>query len=171
MKKLFCGIAACILATSASFSQANTYVGLSIGKTDINSPIADDGNSIAITGGHKLNKNFAIEASYMRLGEWKDNIAPVWTLKLSGFNFAAVGIIPINDEVDIFGKFGMFMWEATLDEAGTGEIASNDGTDNSIGFGVSINLSNQSSLVLEYQEFDIDGDDISNVSIGARVNF
>ncbi len=171
MKKLFCGIAACILATSASYSQANSYIGLSLGETDINSPIAEDGNSIAITGGHKFNKNFAMEVSYINLGKWKDNIAPIWTLELDGFNFSAVGIFPVNDTIDIFGKFGIFKWEVTLDEAGTGEIASDDGTDTSIGFGAAVNLSNQSSIVLEYQEFDLEDDDVSNISIGFRANF
>ncbi len=171
MKKLSCGIAACILATSASFSQANSYVGLSFGETDLDTPIVEDGNSIAFTAGHKLNKNFAIEASYINLGEWQDNIPPIWTIKLSGFNFSAVGIIPINEKIDIFGKFGLFMWEITLEEKGFGEIASNDGTDTSIGFGAAANLSDQFSVVFEYQKFDLDGDDISNMAIAARLNF
>jgi len=63
------------------------------------------------------------------------------------------------------------MWDATLDEAGYGEIGSDDGTDISLGLGALVNLTDQFDVVFEYQRFDLDGGDVSNLSLGARFNF
>lgn len=160
-----------LLAFSIGANAEGGYIGLSVGQTDVDISGFDDGTSIALVGGYRVNSNFAIEASYIDLGESEDDIAPVWTLEADGFNFSAVGIIPVNEQVEIFGKIGMFMWDVTLDEAGTGEIASDDGTDISFGVGGSVKLAEQFSLVLEFQRFDIDGDDVDNISLGGRINF
>ena len=168
--KSFKYIAAFILVTSASFSHAGGYIGASLGQTDIDVPGFDDSTSIAISGGYKINNNFAVEGSYINLGESEDNIAPVWTAETTGINLSAVGIIPVNNKIDIFGKAGMFMWDFSVDQAGAGEIYSDDGTDLSLGFGASIKMTNQFGLVFEYQTFDVDDEDFSNISFGARLN-
>ena len=156
---------------SAVANAGGGYVGLSAGQTNVDLSGFDDGDSIAIIGGFKINQNFAVEASYVDLGESKDNVAPVWTIEADGFNFAAVGLIPINDKIDIFGKVGVFIWDVTLNESGYGEIASDDGTDLSYGIGATANFTDQFSLVLEYQKFDLGDDDVTNISLGARFNF
>lgn len=164
-------IASSILLLSATANAEGGYIGLSVGKSDVDLYGFDDGSSMAITGGYKINPNFAVEASYVDLGDSSDNIAPVWTLEASGLNFAAVGILPINQKVDLFGKVGLFMWDASLNEAGTGEIASDDGTDLSFGFGLTGKLTEQFGLTFEYQQFELDDVDVSNISFGARLNF
>lgn len=164
-------LASSIVLLSATASAEGGYLGLSVGQTDVDLSGFDDGDSIAISGGYKFNKNFAIEAAYVDLGESEDDIDPVWTLEADGFNFSAVGIIPVNEKIDIFGKVGIFMWDVSLDEAGYGELASDDGTDLSFGIGASANLTEQFGLVFEYQRFDLDDDDVTNISIGARFNF
>lgn len=156
---------------SAAASAQGGYVGLSVGQTDVDLTGFDDGRSLAIVAGFKINENFAMEGSFVDLGEAEDDIPPVWTLAADGINLAAVGIIPVNETVDIFGKLGVFMWDLTLDQAGAGEIGSNDGTDLSFGFGIAANLTKQFGLVFEYQNFELDSQDVTNMSIGARINF
>ncbi len=164
-------LAASMLAVSTTLSHAGGYIGASVGQTNIDFDGFDDGTSMAIVGGYKINKNFAVEGSYINLGDFEYDIPPVLTLEADGFNFAAVGIIPVNEKVNVFAKAGMFMWDVTLEAAGNGEIGSNDGTDFSFGFGASVNLTDQFGLVLEYQKFDLDDQDVSNISFGARLNF
>lgn len=171
MKRLSFSITACALATSISISHAGGYVGASLGKTDVDIPGFDDANSIAFTGGYKVNRNFAIEASYLDLGESEDDITPVWTIEVDGINLSAVGIMPVNEQIDIFAKVGMYMWNISVSEAGFGEFYSEDGTDLSFGFGASVNVTPQFGLVFEYQKFEVDDEDISNISLGARLNF
>jgi len=162
-----------ILALPAAAS-AGGYIGLSVGQSSIDSSDFSDfdkDTSFSITGGYKFNQYFAMEASYIKLGDFEDGIAPVWTIEVDGINFAAVGIIPVNERFDIFGKVGVFVWEANLKEAGFGKLSSEDGSDISIGLGASANLTDQFDLIVEYQKFDLDGDKISNISIGGRYNF
>jgi len=171
MKVLSCSIVSCVFVASASISHAGGYVGASIGKADIDIPGFDAGSSISISGGYKLNKNFALEASYLDLGESEDNIAPVWIVEIDGINLSAIGILPANGAIDLFAKVGMYMWDVSVSEAGFGEFYSKDGADLSLGFGASMNLTEQFGLVFEYQKFDVDDEDVSNISLGARFNF
>ena len=164
-------IASSLLVLSTSVVAEGGYIGLSAGQTDIDEDGFDKGTSVAITGGYKFNENFAIEGSYIDLGDSEDNDAPVWTIEADGFNFSAVGIIPVSETIDIFGKVGIFMWDVTAYEDGYGEIGSADGTDLSFGFGAAANFTDQFSLEFEYQKFDLDDDDASNISLGARFSF
>ncbi len=169
LKKLLLVSSLVVISTAAS--AAGGYVGLSVGQTDPDRDGFDDGTSVAITGGFKVNDNFAVEASYIDLGDSSDDIDPIWTIEADGINFSAVGIIPINESVDLFAKAGLFMWDATIEEAGYGEFATDDGTDISLGFGAAANLAKNFGLVFEYQMFELDEDDASNISLGARFIF
>ncbi len=195
MKKLCCIIAACALTISASISHAGVYasggvysrggvyadgyagdysrgyIGASIGLSDIDVRGFDEGSSVSISGGLRINRNFALEVSYIDLGELDDNFIPVWTVGVDGINFAAVVIFPASQQVDIFAKLGMYKWDFSLSEEGAGEIYSETGTDLSLGFGAAINIAPQFAVVFEYQQFDVDDEDLSNISLGIRVNF
>ncbi len=73
--------------------------------------------------------------------------------------------------MELFAKAGIFMWDMSVKEAGYGKFYSEDGNDLSYGIGAAFNLTKQFGLVLEYQRFEIDDEDLSNISIGARFNF
>jgi len=171
-------IASSILLLSATVNAEGGYLGLSAGKTDMDLKDFDDGGSFAATLGYKVNKNFAVEASYIDLGESEndeDYLLHDLTVDGHGFNLSLVGILPIHEKIDIFAKVGAFMWDISLNEAGTGELVTENSTDLSLGLGISANLTDQCSVVFEYQEFQIEDEvfdgDISNISIGARFNF
>ena len=176
MKNIFLRpLALATLITASSLAASEGYLGLSVGQTDYdlkNAYSFDHGDSFAISGGYRFNENFALELSYIDLGDGKDNVDPVWTVEVDGFNLAAVGIIPISKQFELFAKVGMFKWDGKVDEKGTGKIADGDGTELSYGAGLAYNLSSQFSIVLEYQVFDFDdGDDADNISAGVRYNF
>lgn len=164
-------IAAFALSSFASLSVAGGYVGASVGQTDVKMSGFDNGTSIALSGGYKFHENFAVEASYINLGDTDDNIAPTWTLEADGFNFSAVGILPVVENVDAFAKVGAFMWDVALDESGYGQRDKDSGTDLSYGLGASITITEQFSAVIEYQGFNVYDENFSNISLGARFNF
>ena len=163
-------IASSILLSSAAFAEGG-YIGVSVGQTDLDVSGFDDGDSLAFAAGYRINENFALEASYLDLGDSEDDIDPVWTVESDGFNFAVVGIIPVGEMVEIFGKAGVLMWDLSVSEAGYGEFYSEDGNDISLGFGATVNFTKQFAMVFEYQSFEIDDEDVSNISLGARLNF
>ncbi len=155
-------------ATAQSGEIGSFYAGASIGLTDVDVSGFDKGRSIALVGGYRMLENLALEASYIDLGEADDG---PWTIEADGFNFAAVGILPINDQFEVFGKLGLFAWDASVHYSGYGQVESDDGIDLSIGFGATLELTPEFSLVAEYQHFELDSDDVSNISVGARYNF
>lgn len=164
-------VASSIILLSTAAQAEGGYLGLSAGQTDVDISGFDTGTSFSVTGGFKVNSNFSLEASYIDFGESSDSIAPVWTLKSDAINLSAVGLVPITQSVDIFAKMGLLMWNASIDQAGTGEIASDDGQDISLGLGISANLAEHFSIIFEYQKFELDDVDLSNISLGGRYNF
>lgn len=167
-------IAAAILGMCASLSHAEVYIGAAVGMGMVDTDISDfdDSTTFSVSGGYRFNENFALELGYVDLGDAEDDVDPVWTLEADGFTAAAVVIVPVTSGLEIFGKLGAFMWDATLSEAGFGEFANDDGTDVTIGVGVSYQVMQNFGLVAEYQYFTFDEDiDVGNLSIGARLIF
>jgi opacity protein-like surface antigen len=158
-------------AITTSLANASGYIGASDGQADIDESGFDNSTSFSLTGGYKFTDNFAIEVSYIDLGDSDDDIAPVWTVEADGFDFSVVGILPVSEKVDLFAKVGAFMWDATIDEEGFGEIASDDGTDLSYGLGAAFKLNENFNVSLQYQMFDLDDTDVSNISLGVGYNF
>jgi len=77
--------------------------------------IDDDSQDLGykLFGGKKFNKNFAVEGGYFNLGKFgfTAHTTPAGTfagtIKLSGFNVDAVGILPLTDKFSAFGRVGL----------------------------------------------------------------
>ncbi len=176
-------LASSIMLITTAASASGGYIGASAGLTDYDVRSLDDGSSIELTGGYKFGNYFAIEASYIDLGDADidfgemDDVAS-GSVNIDGLNVSAVGLIPLGDTVTLYGKAGFFQWDsegharADLGEFGIQEQSFSDsGTDLSYGLGVSVNLSEKFSLGLEYQSFSIEEEDPTNISLGAQFNF
>lgn len=168
-------VSASVLAASlvgASSAFAGGYVGGSVGYSDFPDDF-DSSISFQATGGYRVNDNFAIEASYVYLGEAEDEMPPIWTAEVTGLNFSAVGLLPVSSQVDLFAKIGMFKWELDIAEEGYGKVGTDDGTDLSLGLGAAYQVSRDFSVVGEIQRFQVDGSEgkLNNFSVGFRVNF
>ncbi|HWH47918.1 MAG TPA: outer membrane beta-barrel protein [Burkholderiales bacterium] len=158
---------------------AQGYIGAGAGITtvdvcdDLSGPgisCDDKDTGLKIFGGFKFNPNFGVEASWVDLGEVSaSGPGGSASVEVDGFGVAAVGMIPINPQFGVFGKLGAYMWDATGGGAASG--ASDDGTDIMFGAGVNWNFSSHFGLRAEWERFDIDGDDIDFLSIGAQYNF
>jgi len=155
---------------AAGAAHAGGYVGASAGYTDFPSDF-DGAGSFTANGGYQINDNFAVEAAYLYLGEAEDDVAPIWEAEVTGFNFSAVGILPVSKKVDLFGKIGMFMWDVEISEEGYGKLGSDDGSDLSFGLGAAFHVTQEFSVVAELQRMDVSDGDLDNFSVGARLNF
>ena len=135
-----------------------------------------DGNDTAlkIFGGYRFNDNFAIEAFYTDFGEPDD-----WPLSIeaSAFGASVVGIIPVAQQFELFGKIGLAAWDADfIDPFGT---YSDDGSDLTYGIGGAFIINQQASIRVEWEFYDIEADigagafdtETDMLSIGAQVNF
>jgi len=187
-----CAVAVLGLGAMLAVSQASAqtfYIGGSVGESD-----ADDGNAIPslITsgpvdgkdsgmkffGGYQFNQNLAVELAYVDLGKLQYSGSffgtPVTggTVKTSGFNASAVGVLPLNPSFSLFAKAGLFAWDAKARDV-TGGVpfsGSDDGADLSLGFGGAYSLTKNFSLRVEWEQFEA-VDKISLLSIGVAYKF
>ena len=184
-------IAAAAVAGSlfAAQSLAQPYVGASFGQSDIDESVAaglitsgtvdGEDTGFKIFGGYQLNRNFALEAAYVDLGEasYSGSFfgAPVTggKVEISGINLSAVGILPLAEKFSLFGKLGMFLWDSEASDV-TGGVPFNDkadGTDLSFGVGAGYELGRNLLLRAEWERFDASDSDVDLLSIGVAFRF
>jgi OOP family OmpA-OmpF porin len=159
-----------LFVTVVSAQDVGPYFAASIGQSDIDLPV-DKGTSFSLGFGYSLNKNFAVEASYIDFGEASDDIAPIWTLSADGFVVNFVGKVPFNEKISGFANLGFLAWDIKLDEAGTGTIATDEGTDFTYGLGIMFGVTDKVSCNLQYQMYEFDDVDVDNISVGIQVGF
>jgi OOP family OmpA-OmpF porin len=191
-KSIFATVASTVLAASPAFAadDAGWYVGAGLGNFAANSDIIYDGKDFdgsdfgyKFFGGYQFMKWLAVEAEYVDGGEPDDNFRdpsfPDERLKASvgvtGFVGSAVGIWPIGESFNLFGKLGFIYWDAdgsgkirddegTLVKTSVGE----DGTDFAWGVGGTWNFSETFGVRAEYQGFELsnfDSVDFASASI------
>lgn len=183
------GISAAILATGISFAVAGTvvpasaiaegfYLGAGTGQSstditcdlDISCNAKDTDTALKIFAGYQFNPNFGIEGGYYDLGKFSidgnDSLFGVTRLaiEVSGLTLAAVGTIPLGERFRIFGKAGLFVWDADVSVEsstfGNGSLGE-DGTDPLIGVGASFDLVRNLALRVEWERFLNIGDESS----------
>ena len=168
---------------------AQPYVGASIGQSDVDDSITAnlidtgsvDGKDTAfkIFGGYQFNRNFALEAAYIDLGEvsysgtFGGAAVTGGSVETTGFNLSAVGILLVNEKFSVFGKVGVFVWEAEANDV-TGGVpfsASDDGADLSFGLGASYAITPSLSLRAEWERLESSDADADILSIGVAFRF
>jgi OOP family OmpA-OmpF porin len=130
-------------------------------------------------GGYQFNRNFALEAAIVDLGDMTYSGtfagAPVTRGRVqnSGLNLSAVGVLPLGQSFVVFGKVGMFLWysEATDVTGGFAFYSEEDGADLSVGLGASLALGQKVSLRAEWERFDMSNTDVDLVTVGITFRF
>lgn len=186
-------ISGAALLCAASLAQAQAqerfYLGASFGQTDIDDSIASgfitsgpvDGKDSGskIFGGFRFSPNFALELAYVDLGkasysgEFFGTPVTGGKVKVSGFNTSAVGIVPVSAALELFGKAGLYAWEAKASDL-TGGVpfsAKADDVTLSLGLGANYYFSRNVAARLEWEHFDLDPDKASMLSAGILVKF
>jgi OmpA-OmpF porin, OOP family len=187
-------LAAALIATPVS---AQWYVGANIGASDIkrNDSIQADqflelGFDSAITtsdkrdtggrifGGYQLHKNVAIEAAYVDLGKFsfRGDVMPtgslIATTKISGFELAAVGTLPLSERFELFARLGAFSGETKTSYSSTGSVEILNGaatqksrnTKLTYGAGATFNMNKKVSLRGEWARYGKLGNELTGGS-------
>ena len=186
---LACSVLALAASLAATQASAQAFVGGSFGQSDIDEEITtaliDSGTVDAkdtgwkIFGGYMFNRHFGVEAAYLNLGEVSYSGTfgglPVTggKVELTGFNIAALGSYPLSEQFSVFGKLGLFIWDAEASDTTGGApfSATADGTDLSFGVGVNYNFTRNLGLRAEWEMFKTDEADATLLSIGAVWRF
>jgi OOP family OmpA-OmpF porin len=165
-----------LVAASQALAQG-FYIGAGGGSTDFDSDIAagliTSGTVDKSSSGYKLfvgyefNQYFGVEGAYVDLGKASYSGtyfgAPVTggTVEVWGLNLSAVGTYPLNSTFAVFGKVGLFAWEAKSKDT-TGGIAFSDtvsGGDFSFGAGLSVRFTKNLRASVEWERFGLTGYD------------
>jgi hypothetical protein len=129
-----------------------------------------------VLGGYKVAPNLAVEGSYIDFGEATTsgtipvipgiNAVPNATSiasQATGINVSGVASAAATDQVNLFGKVGMMMWEkettATVQQVGptnatVTQVADTDGVDLSLGAGAEYKVNDNWGVRGEVEHFD-----------------
>ncbi len=183
MKTSFIAIITLLIGGLSTTTEADPYIGLGIGaafyKADLTGlggeKLDESGTGSKLYGGYSFNKYFAAEASIYNFAE--ASVGAVETS--SGFNSAeasmkglgayAVGIYPLNREVNVMAKLGVLSWDADLRVNNTS--GTNDGTDVAFALAASFAFSRELLATAEWEFFDSDNPELSMFSAGFKFIF
>lgn len=161
----------------------NTLLESQLGVTS-SSTMEEEDTAWKIFGGYRLMENLAFEVAYVDFGEFPVDstiTAPASATvrlepEITAWTLDAVGIFPVVDRLDAFGKVGVAMWdlEADIVASGVGGVAAvsvdNDDSDFHFGVGANFGLTETAAIRLEWERINSD-DDLDMWSIGAQVGF
>ena len=123
-----------------------------------------------IHGGYDFNENFAIEGSYIQTGDAEDEIlAENVEVQLSAFTFSVLGLLPISDQAQVFGKLGFYTGEQEVTVQGITLDEDDDGL--ALGAGVRVMMSDSFALRGDFDWFDTDIDTVWSLGVGFNYYF
>lgn len=127
-----------------------------------------------ILGGYQFNPNFAIEGGYYSSGDFDITaFSSTVTFDATTFFVEAVGIIPVNPTVSLFGKLGIHFWD--VEASGPGGSVSEDGSDPVYGFGAKFAVSKTAAIRVEWERYETsqggDSFNINFLSAGVELKF
>ncbi len=136
------------------------YAGGSLGESD-DEILNETDSGYKLFAGYEFNRNAAVEVAFVDLGEFVGGV-----LDQYGLAFQFVGKLPVSNQMNLFGKVGLFNW--TVDVFGL----TDDGTDPTYGAGVEFRFTEQLAGRVEWETFqDIAGGDVDLISVGLSVRF
>lgn len=164
----------------SAMAAGDWYVGGALGQAYVDENIDNiqldaDSTTFRVFTGYAFNDYFALEASYLDFGTFKDTVdvsgVPVdVSADADGFSFAAVGSLPLSEQLSLRGKAGVFFWDGQSTVNG---ITENDPSDQNafVGAGLGYALSERAKLFLDLEYYDLDGAEPLLASVGFAFSF
>ena len=174
--------AAGLAASQATFAQARPdaggYVGGSLGQMEADGTCGAgfscdlEDTAFKIFGGYRFNRNLAGEVFW---GEWGEitvrSGAATATGEIRTIGVSAVGILPLNQQFELFGKvgFGNTKQKVSASAPGVALSARETGTELLYGFGATYNFTRNVGVRAEW-EF-LDDSEVDVLSVGIQYRF
>jgi len=125
-----------------------------------------------VFAGVRLNSYFAIEGFYGNWGEIKVDLPPATAkVEASTFGGAVVGIVPLGEHFELFGKVGIGSTELKATGSGAGGTAttSERGSDVLYGAGAAFNITRNFGVRAEYER--LNDSEVNIFSVGLQYRF
>lgn len=161
----------------------------SVGATGLASTLSTHDTGYKVQLGYQFNPNWAVEGGYVDLGKTTYSAtytggAATVSAKATGWNVAAVGMLPIDNAFALFGKLGVIYGKVEVNASATGPGGAASASDSAAkwkpnyGIGATYNFNKNMAVRAEYEQFNKLGDSstigTSNVdlfSVGIAVKF
>ncbi len=173
-KSLLCLLVFLVAASiPASASDTGFYLGAALGSSSIDvldfyptlgDSVEDNDVAYKAYGGYRILKFLAVEAGYVNFGnpQWLERNVQGFReradVNIKGWDAFVVGILPVGNVVDIYGKLGVFAWDTQIESFLQGDVVyteSSTGTDTVYGFGIGFWVGPNVTLRGEGEWFEI----------------
>lgn len=183
MKKIIAAVTLCGAVAAPALAQSDRfwYGALDFGRLNMQNTAYDDPGTMTISAGYRMNRNFALEGGVTAIGDSTLVYGSgTTTATQSDARFLAVGILPLAQNVELFGKAGLGFHTAKITGTGiySGTYSKETTTNAIVGFGGQFNFNPKFGLRLQYEALGKSkasptdpGADISRVSLGGVLNF
>ena len=140
------------------------YVGGAYGESRVkDSSFNDNDHALKLFVGGKFNPYFGLELAANDFGDASNN---GFSSELRGYTLAAVGFLPIMDNIELFGKAGRLWWRDKLSVSDSFSD-SYSGNDNFYGVGINFNSTKALSFRVEVERYDVS---INSDNIGIDID-
>jgi OmpA-OmpF porin, OOP family len=127
-------------------------------------------------GGYRINRNFAVEGSYIDFGTFTGTAtvggsSANVSADATAWGIAAVGIFPVGNQFELFGKLGFVRGEseARVTIGGTSVDLGDEGTELHYGIGAIYNLTRNFGIRAEWE--NVNDAELRLLSIGVQYKF
>lgn len=178
-KTLAAAMLGATLAAPALAQNSSWYGAVDVGTLNMQNSNYESKGSVTVSGGYRFTPNFALESGITVAGEsTRYSSGTSTTARQSDLRFLAVGILPISQRFELFGKGGLGFHTARITNNLNGNYNQYTNTNAIIGFGGQFNFTPRFGLRLQYEALgkskatETDpGADINRVSLGGVLNF
>lgn len=177
-------LATALLLTSAlplaAHAGPDAYVGASIGNARLDDnfdgfSIDTDTNAYHFFGGIQFSDAFGIEAGYLDFGDFSESVDLGGILSRTdisgdGWTMGATLALPLSENLSLFGKGGVFFWDADISVDGFS--IDTPGDDNPYyGGGLKLDLGERFSLIGDWTVYEFDVVETDVISLGFSYRF
>jgi len=164
----------------AAQADIDSYVGANIGNARLDNnfdgfEFDTDANAYRFFGGIQFSDTFGIEAGYLNFGDFTETVDLGDLLSRAditgdGWTLGATLALPLSENLSLFGKGGVFFWDADISVDGF--TIDTPGDENPYyGAGLKLDLGERFSLTGDWTVYELDVVETDVISLGFTYSF
>jgi len=171
---------AILLLPALAQAESGLYVSGSIGSASLDEDFSgitvdDDTEAWRLLGGWQFGDTFGLEAGYQNFGDFEETIdlggtTAITKLTAEGWTLGGTIGAPISESFALFGRAGVFLWEADVDVNGIAQ-AIDDDSNPYYGAGARVDVTPNLSLLGDWTRYELDDVDTDVISLGFQYRF
>lgn len=161
-------------------AESGLYLGAGLGSAGVAEEFAgfdfdDDVAAYRFLAGLGFGDSVGIEAGYQDFGDFEDSVdiggfPRRARLSAAGWTLGGTLSVPLTDYVSLFGRGGVFLWEADIELDGL-RAAVDDDSNPYYGAGAKVGVTRNLSLTGDWTRYELDSVDTDVFSIGFEYRF